>query len=521
MTHSVWRNVALATVIIGIAILLGRLLGFARTSAVASQFGVSPEADAVILLLAVPDLLSSILIGTAASAVLVPEFQAAERRGPAELSSIFVQATVLALLSFALLAALAGAAPQALLRVLTPGLGESVQPEAASLFRLVAWAFPIVAATAVSSAYLQSRGRFAVASLGTVFFNSTTIMILLWAARPGEIGALGWGIILAALFRWGSQLIHAVGLGIRPATVRGSWLLGRGLPAQYAMALGTSCAVAVAPVATRSLASLTGPGGFATMDYAIRLLELPLGTVVTALGIALYPQLSQAFGRKDGQLGEMLLRRGLWGTWAIAIPVSIVVGSLARQWADLLFGRGAISAQAVQEVGGLVAVGAWALPAQGIIWLALWALYALKAGRTALVVIAVWIIAYVVVGRWLTPEYGLGGLMATSVVFYWGLSVALVWVLGYRSGLAPINGDLARDAGGVVATGVVGGVLPLFLLPVPTGLATTVLTAGIVGLCSALAIVFWPCRTVPGIPQLILHRLLWRRQPHGSTVERS
>ena len=57
-----------------VGILLGRLLGFFRETLIASQFGVSGLADVAILTLTLPDLFMSVLLGGAASIVLVPVF---------------------------------------------------------------------------------------------------------------------------------------------------------------------------------------------------------------------------------------------------------------------------------------------------------------------------------------------------------------------------------------------------------------------------------------------------------------
>ena len=68
--------------VLSFAVLLGsRLLGLLRESALASAFGASPQGDAAVLLLTLPDWLASVTAGGALSLVLLPLWA---RQGKAE-----------------------------------------------------------------------------------------------------------------------------------------------------------------------------------------------------------------------------------------------------------------------------------------------------------------------------------------------------------------------------------------------------------------------------------------------------
>ena len=71
-----FRAILLSSIVVNAGILLGRLAGFAREALIAKNFGVSSEADVVILLLTVPDILVNLLVGSALTAALIPEFLA-------------------------------------------------------------------------------------------------------------------------------------------------------------------------------------------------------------------------------------------------------------------------------------------------------------------------------------------------------------------------------------------------------------------------------------------------------------
>jgi len=68
------KSILLSTIVLNVGLLLGRLSGFVRESIVATTYGTSSQADIVVLMLTVPDLLVNILVGGAMGAVLIPEF---------------------------------------------------------------------------------------------------------------------------------------------------------------------------------------------------------------------------------------------------------------------------------------------------------------------------------------------------------------------------------------------------------------------------------------------------------------
>ena len=57
------KKILLSTVVYNLGMLVGRASGFVRESFVASTYGVSSQADQIILMLTLPDLLVNLLLG--------------------------------------------------------------------------------------------------------------------------------------------------------------------------------------------------------------------------------------------------------------------------------------------------------------------------------------------------------------------------------------------------------------------------------------------------------------------------
>ena len=361
----VWPGLIGATAAVSVGILLGRLLGFVREAVLAAKLGVTGDADAAVLVLTLPDLLTNILIGGAMAAVLIPEFQKeARERGQDVKSGLFMGASLVTLVCFGAVAALLAVNAGLLLTLLGPGLAET-HKTAEDQLRVVVWALPLAGLTTVTAAYLQARHRFFVPALGTALFNIVIICVLVGWVAPGNIEALGAGVLLAALARWVSQLAQIRAESPKNMRHWGSSPLTSALARRYLQALGAGIAILAVPAVARALASVHGSGSMAMMNYSTKLVELPLGTAVTALSVALYPSLNQAFSLGDRASGVRLARQGLLATWALAVPLAMVLGGLSTGWAGIVYGRGAITPEAVAETGQLTFIGAFSLPVHG------------------------------------------------------------------------------------------------------------------------------------------------------------
>ena len=69
-----FKAILISSVMLNLGLLLGRVSGFVRQSFIAMAYADSPEADVVVFMLTVPDLLVNILMGGAFGAVLIPAF---------------------------------------------------------------------------------------------------------------------------------------------------------------------------------------------------------------------------------------------------------------------------------------------------------------------------------------------------------------------------------------------------------------------------------------------------------------
>ncbi|HEX7900456.1 MAG TPA: lipid II flippase MurJ [Planctomycetota bacterium] len=451
-----WRGLLRAGAIVSGGILLGRVLGFVREVVLAHKLGAGPAADVAVYALTLPDVFTNLLVSGAVSAALIPEFKA----GPATARALFIRATGLSFLAFGALAALGAFAAEALARVLAPGFPSETAAGAAALGSRTLASLPLTAAAAISTAYLHSRDRFALPALGTLIFNAGVVATLAGWIGPDRLGPLGWGVLIAAGARWCAQLAQALplprGEGALEAPVGGSVFR------RYAEALASFGALVLVNIVARAMASWHGVGAVAAINYAQKIVELPMGLAVGVLGVVLLPRFAELHARGADAETSTLARQGVWLVWVLALPATFGLAWYADPVIDLLFGHGRMSPDAADRIGRLSALSLLGLPAQGLCVL-LFALLSARKDTARPLRAGFALFALYAAAAWLGQKrLGLEGLVIAGVAFQWALAVAYVVILKRWHAIDLLTGPFARDLG-VAALVAVAGFVPVAL----------------------------------------------------------
>jgi putative peptidoglycan lipid II flippase len=346
-----------ASVLLSLALLLGRLTGLLRELRLAALFGVSPTADLAILLLTLPDLLLNLLLAGGIGAALVPRLSAL---APEPAAALLRQASLGVLALFGLAGALLLAWPQAFFSLLAPGMAA---PFAGAGWALaaVALAMPLTGAAGISAAYLNASQRFMVAGCGTLLFNLAVLLALMWSVPPAwQVPLLAAGILGGAALRWGTQL------AVLPRSV---WraradrvLLDQSLMRAFGMASAGSVVLLLAPLVVRSLASTIGPGAIASFNYAQKLVELPSTILITAIGTVALTKLSRLHAAGHGPRATRETVRDAQYALLVALSVLVPGWWFSEAVVGVIFGRGQMDGAALARIAELTRVSLLGLP---------------------------------------------------------------------------------------------------------------------------------------------------------------
>jgi putative peptidoglycan lipid II flippase len=407
--------------VIGIATMTSRVLGLVREQVLAFYFGAGDAMDAFNVAYRVPNLVRDLFAEGAMSAAFVPTFAKRLAGSPRESSWHLANSVINALIAVTGLVVLAGIVfAEPLLRVFAgdyagvPGKFELT----AQLTRIMMPFLTLVALAAVLMGMLNALGVFFVPALSPAMFNVGTIVCAItfipFAPQLGVepivivaigtiVGGLGQLLVQApALAKEGFR--YRPTLDIRDAGMHQILLLM--VPGTIGLA-----ATQINVIVNTMLATDQGTGAVSWLNYAFRLMYLPIGLFGVSIATAVTPAMSRLAHDRDyaglrstiaGALGLMLM---------LNVPATLGLIALASPIIALIFEHGSFTPQdtaATAEVLRWYAIG---LLGYSVVRIVSPTFYALGNSRIPATVSVV------------------------SVLVNVGLNLALVRVMGYR-GLA-------------------------------------------------------------------------------------
>ena len=208
MSSMIVRNrLVRGSVVIGLGIVTGNIIGFARVALMAYMLGTGSLADSLVVAIGPLDALNGVLINSIIFA-FVPMLT--EREGPARIALFIRLNRYFSGLCAALTVAIVVAAPW-LMRLLAPGLHPDYFGTAVANLRILSFSTLAAGITSIYCALLYTDRRFAPAAFYQACLNLFTVggALLLWrmlgvyAFRPRVYdrgtGATGGGMVRVAV----------------------------------------------------------------------------------------------------------------------------------------------------------------------------------------------------------------------------------------------------------------------------------------------------------------------------------
>ena len=445
--------------VIGLATTASRLLGLLRDQILAYFFGAGNAMDAFNVAFRIPNLLRDLFAEGAMSAAFVPTFtRRLAQRGRNDawrLGNHVVNALILATLVMVVLGILV-AGP--LVRLMAgdyarvPGKLDLT----ISMTRVMMPFLTLIAVAAACMGMLNSLRRFFVPAFAPAMFNVGTILgvlallplLSLWGVQPifaAAIatllgGALQVAIQWPALRREGYRYQLALDRrdpGLREILV----LMGPGV-------LGLA-AVQVNVFVNTWLATSQGTGAVSWLNYAFRLMYMPIGIFGLSIATAALPTISRHAASEDTAAMRRTFSSGLRMMLMLNVPATAGLMALATPIVDLLFRRGRFTPGDTAATAAAVIFYAPGLIGYSTVKLAVPTFYALKNSRTPVIVSALTVGLNIVLNVTLARALGYRGLaLGTALAALFNATV-LLWLLRRR--LDGIDGGRVAVAFGKIA----------------------------------------------------------------------
>lgn len=345
--------------------LVSRGAGFARDVLMANYLGAGAVADALLVAQSLPNMFRRFFAEGAFNTAFVPLYSKKVEAG--EDAAGFAQdafnAMAWLLVAFSVLGTLA---MPALVYAMASGFAGDARFDLAVAYGEIGFSYIFfISLVALMSGVLVTKGRFVEAGFVPVLMNLAFIAAMLVADRFGwNMGlTLAWTLPLTGLLQFAFTWVSArkTGQTFRLGLPRWTPDLKR-LAIIAGPALLAGGVVQINLIVGRQVASQT-EGAVAWLAYADRLYQLPLGVVGIAIGTALLPALSRALRSGDATGGREAFNRGTEFALALTIPAAVALVVIALPLCEVLYQRGAFTAEDTANTALALAAYGLGLPA--------------------------------------------------------------------------------------------------------------------------------------------------------------
>lgn len=431
---SVGRVLANASLILTVAALASRLLGWIRLLVIGSQFGATADLDAYFAAFRIPDAIFQLVVAGALSAALIPVFSSYRAREDEKeawrLASSVINLVLVALAVFSAIMAIL--APW-VVPIIAPGFDGPTTELTVRLTRLMLLSPVFVGMGAVVSGLLNSYGRFGVPAVAPLVYNLAIIAAAVILAPLLGVEGLAIGVVIGSILHLAIQLpqLRKVGQGYdlsiglsHPGVRQVAWLMG---PRLLGLAAGQ-----LNFIVSTVLASNLGVGSVTAYNYAFQLSQIPVGVLGVSVAVALFPTFS-----RDAALGHIAeIRRQLSTSLRILIflaaPLTAVMIVLARPIAAVFFQYGLFSTDAADRTASALVFFSIGLAGHIVVHVLTRAFYAMQDTRVPVLWAIIAVAINVPLMAILSGPMGVEGL-ALALSISASLEVlGLVWALRRR-----------------------------------------------------------------------------------------
>lgn len=515
------RGVTRAAGIVSLGNTLSSVLGLIREMVKSRLFGASGFVSAYNVAALVPSMLYDLLVGGLVSSALVPLFSDyAAHKDRAELWRLVSLLLSIAIVFLSLAVLVLEFCAPAVARIMAGGFDAPLLQTTTDLLRLTLPAVLFLSLSSVLSGVLYALKRFAFPAFAAPLYNASTIVVAIILADRFGIAAMALGLLAGSILQVAFQLPALRGAAIR-------WRFDLSDPALrkllrlYLPVLGGLIIGQVAIAISMNLASRTGASGIALMDYPTRLIQFPLGLIVSAASIAILPSLSRHAALNSMVDFKATLAQGLRLVLVLIVPAAIGLAVLAPNIVQLLYEHGAFTPADTQAVTLMLWLYLIGLIFAGIDQPLVFAFYARKDTLTPAVVglicnVGIYLFMAIVPPALSQRPLQVTDLAIANSVQWMSHALIMLWLLRYRLGglgghglgrlaLKAVIGSLA------MALGAYGAITALAAIGGERSIAREAI--GVIGATGIGAVIYLGALLVLRAPEIrSIGRILLRRR---------
>jgi putative peptidoglycan lipid II flippase len=451
----------------GAATMTSRVLGLAREAVLAHLFGASAAMDAYNVAFRIPNLVRDLFAEGAMSAAFVPTFtkslttsgkEPAWRLGNHVVNALIVVTGLLVLLGIVFAEPLVLAFTAERFSQDPGQIQLTVQ-----LARIMLPALTFIAIAAAFMGMLNSLHHYFIPALSPAMFNVVTIICAfalvpvmpLFGLEP--IVAIAIGTLLGGVAQLALQwpTLHREGFAYRPRIDWQDEGLRRILVLMGPGTVGLA-ATQVNVFVNTLLATGAGESSVSWLNYAFRLMYLPIGLFGVSVATATLPAVARQHTVEDQQSVRTTIANGLSLMLMLNVPATVGLVVLAVPIIQLIYERGAFTSVDTLATAAALEFYAIGLLAYSVVRIVSPVFYALGRSRTPVIVSMITVLVNAGLNVMLVRAMGYRGLaLGTSIAALFNAVTLLVLLRRHLGGLddGRIIGAFARI---MLASGVMG-----------------------------------------------------------------
>ncbi|HEX5040890.1 MAG TPA: murein biosynthesis integral membrane protein MurJ [Candidatus Limnocylindria bacterium] len=473
---SAGRVLVTASLILTIAALASRLLGWVRLLVIGSQFGASRELDAYFAAFRIPDAIFQLVVAGALSAALIPVFAGYRARGEDREAWVLASSVInLVLIALAVLSLLMAIFAPVLVPIVAPGFDAPTTELTIRMTRIMLLSPVLIGMGAVVTGILNSYQQFSVPAVAPLLYNFAIILAAIFLAPIIGVEGLAVGVAIGSLAHLAVQLPSLAKVGQRydltiglghPGVRRVAWLMG---PRTLGLAAGQ-----LNFIVSTILASGLPEGSLTAYNYAFQLSQIPVGVIGVSIAVALFPTLSQDAAL--GRVGDIRhqVANAVRVLIFIAAPLTAIMVVLREPLTSVFYQYGLFSQSATETTANALLYFAIGLVGHIVVHVLTRAFYAMQDTKTPVAWAVVAVAINIVLMAALVGPMGVEGLaLALSIAAILEV-IGLLWslrrrldsieggeILGSlaRAGLAALAAGLLMLGGLAIVEATVGGLL--------------------------------------------------------------
>jgi putative peptidoglycan lipid II flippase len=421
----------------GLATMASRILGLVRDQVLAFYFGAGDAMDAFRVAFRIPNLVRDLFAEGAMSAAFVPTFtkQLTTDGKPRAWQLANSVATALIVVT-AVLVVFGMIYAEPLVRLYAEGF-EAVPGKielTVYLARIMTPFLTMVALAAVFMGMLNALGHFFVPALSPAMFNvATTVITVAFVPFSAQLGVQPIVLVAVAtlvgglgqlLIQW--RPLVREGYRYRPTLNLRDPALGHVLLLMGPGTIGMA-ATQINVFVNTQFAANEGTGAISWLDYAFRVMYLPIGLFGVSIAAASTPALSRLAAQGNTETMRSTVASAIGLMLALNVPATLGLIALAVPIISLIFEHGRFTASDTAATARALQFYAIGLVGYSIVRIVSPAFYALQKSRIPVMASITSVVANVLLNMMLVRVMGFAGLaLGTSIAAILNAAIQLV-----------------------------------------------------------------------------------------------